>query len=84
MATKNEYQVIFMDLNMPIMDGFEAIKKIRIFDANTPIIVVTANTSSEDMKLVYEYGASGHIHKPICKQAIVEELVNVCISSGTN
>ena len=84
MATKNEYQVIFMDLNMPIMDGFEAIKKIRIFDANTPIIVVTANTSTEDMKLVYEYGASGHIHKPICKQAIVEELVNVCISSGTN
>ena len=84
MATKNEYQVIFMDLNMPIMDGFEAIKKIRIFDANTPIIVVTANTSTEDMKLVYEYGASGHIHKPIGKQAIVDALVNVCMSSEIN
>ncbi|HAG40147.1 MULTISPECIES: response regulator [unclassified Pseudoalteromonas] len=82
---KAHYDVVFMDLNMPVMDGFEATKKIRKeLNKTMPIIVVTANTSAEDMDLIYEYGASEHIHKPISKQAVADALVNVCIANEIN
>ena len=82
---KADYDVVFMDLNMPVMDGFEATKKIRKeLNKTMPIIVVTANTSAEDMDLIYEYGASEHIHKPISKQAVADALVNVCIANEIN
>lgn len=85
MVQKTHYDIIFMDLNMPVMDGFEATKKIRTeLNKTMPIIVVTANTSVEDMNLVYEYGASEHIHKPISKQAVADALVSVCMSSEIN
>ncbi|TMO72336.1 two-component system sensor histidine kinase/response regulator [Pseudoalteromonas sp. S3785] len=84
-VSKTDYDVVFMDLNMPIMDGFEATKKIRKeLNKTMPIIVVTANTSAEDMDLIYEYGASEHIHKPISKQAVADALVNVCIANEIN
>ncbi|MBE0362706.1 hypothetical protein PULV_a0249 [Pseudoalteromonas ulvae UL12] len=59
------FDVIFMDLNMPVMDGFQAIEILRK-DKNitVPIIVITANTSERDIKLAYQCGADGHVHKP--------------------
>ncbi|MCQ8890616.1 response regulator [Pseudoalteromonas carrageenovora] len=89
MVSKNEYDIIFMDLNMPVMDGFEAIKIIRSeLNKTMPIIAVTANTSDDDMEQVYKNGANFHIHKPISQQAIEDALnsireINFTCSEGT-
>ncbi|WP_165735244.1 response regulator [Pseudoalteromonas sp. C8] len=80
MVSENQYDTVFMDLNMPVMDGFEAIKKIRS-DLNKvmPIIVITANTSQNDIERAYKYGANLHIHKPINKQAIKDALNSISV-----
>ncbi|QQM64567.1 response regulator [Pseudoalteromonas sp. LC2018020214] len=85
MVSENQYDIVFMDLNMPVMDGFEAIKKIRS-DLNKvmPIIVITANTSQNDIERVYEYGANLHIHKPISQQAIKDALNSISVVSEIN
>ncbi|MBE0360460.1 response regulator [Pseudoalteromonas aliena] len=77
MVTRERYDVIFMDLNMPVMDGFEASKKIRTFDQSTPIIVVTANTSDSDIAYAGECGINAHVFKPIDKQMVIDVLAKV-------
>lgn len=63
------YDAIFMDVQMPVMDGYNATKKIRASshsDARTiPIIAMTANTFIEDVDAAYAAGMNGHIPKPI-------------------
>ena len=63
------YDLVFMDIQMPIMDGYEAVKKIRMLDnkelANVPIIAMTANAFEEDKKKAMEIGMNAHISKPI-------------------
>ena len=63
------YDVIFMDVQMPIMNGYDATKKIRDCDqpdAKTiPIVAMTANTFIEDIDAAYAAGMNGHIAKPI-------------------
>ena len=63
------YDLILMDIQMPIMDGYEAVKKIRMLDnkelANVPIIAMTANAFEEDKKKAMEIGMNAHISKPI-------------------
>jgi len=61
----NSYDIIFMDLQMPIMDGFEATKLIREFNNSIPIIALSAAVMSEDKKLTKEAGMDKHIAKPI-------------------
>ncbi|ATC95590.1 response regulator [Pseudoalteromonas tunicata] len=59
------FDVIFMDLNMPILDGFETTTEIRnTLKLSTPIIVVTANTAQSEIHRAYQCGANYHIHKP--------------------
>ena len=74
MAAENSYDVIFMDLNMPVLDGFEATKLLHEKDKTRPIIVVTANTSDSDIARAKAFGAISHIHKPIDQQSIIAAL----------
>ena len=74
MAAENSYDVIFMDLNMPVLDGFEATKLLHEKDKTRPIIVVTANTSDSDIARAKACGAISHIHKPIDQQSIIAAL----------
>ncbi|MDR0831793.1 MAG: response regulator [Bacillales bacterium] len=64
-----KYSLIFMDLQMPILDGYGATKGIREFELNknayTPIIAMTANVFKEDIDKCLEVGMNGHIGKPI-------------------
>ncbi len=62
---KNRYTLILMDIQMPIMDGYEATKIIREIDKNIPIIAITANAMKEDIKKSAKYGMNSHINKPI-------------------
>ena len=68
--TAGAYDVVLMDLRMPVMDGLAAIRAIRAAEAasgrpRTPVIVLSANTSPQDRRASAEAGADGHIGKPI-------------------
>ncbi|MCL1849331.1 MAG: response regulator [Clostridiales bacterium] len=68
-GSPEKYELIFMDLQMPVMDGFEATSRIRSMESanakNVPIIAVTANVFKEDVDKCMEAGMNDHIGKPI-------------------
>jgi CheY-like chemotaxis protein len=65
----DKYDLIFMDIKMPQMDGYAATAKIRAMDAvqarNIPIVAMTANVFKEDAEHCINAGMNGHISKPI-------------------
>jgi two-component system, sensor histidine kinase len=70
------FDVILMDLRMPRMDGFEAIKLIREHETasglpRTPIVVISANSDSEDVQNSLKAGADAHIPKPVKRMDVV-------------
>ena len=72
------YDLIFMDIQMPKMDGYTATREIRTLNnhkcANIPIIAMTANAFEEDRKKAIKAGMNGHIAKPINADVILENL----------
>ncbi len=72
------FDLVLMDIQMPIMNGYEATKKIRQLEnkeiANIPILAMTANAFEEDKKAAKEAGMNGHLAKPIDVQKLVEAL----------
>ena len=75
------FDLVLMDLRMPVMDGLAAIRAIRKAEApglpRAPIIVVSANTSPDDMRSSAEAGADRHIGKPIRAEALFEAISGV-------
>ena len=75
------YDVILMDIRMPVMDGLEATKLIRRSEradaAAIPVIAMTANAFDDDMKKSIECGMNGHISKPIDMNRIREVLTKI-------
>jgi signal transduction histidine kinase len=69
--------LVFMDIKMPIMNGFEAFEKIRSFNKDLPIIASTAYSSSEDREKIIDLGFTGYISKPINKNEVFELLDGV-------
>ena len=63
------YDVVLMDIQMPVMDGYMATKKIRNLEdsdlANIPIIALSANAFEEDRKASADAGMNGHLAKPV-------------------
>jgi len=76
MKEKN-FDLVFMDIQMPVMDGYTAIKKIRSLDKNTPVYAVTAHASLVEEKKCIEAGFNGRITKPINKKTILSKIQNV-------
>ena len=73
----NDYDVVLMDCQMPIMDGFEATRNIRSYESvngmqRTPIIALTANVSDDDRKACLESGMDDFLVKPMRLQAITD------------
>ncbi len=72
------YQLVLMDIQMPVMDGYRATQKIRAFDdrklASIPIIAMTANAFDEDKKKALDTGMDAHIAKPIDVDKLLEVL----------
>jgi signal transduction histidine kinase/CheY-like chemotaxis protein len=63
--SKNTYTLIFMDIQMPILDGYAATKEIRKIDKDIPIYAITASAMKEDIQKTLEAGMNGYLHKPI-------------------
>lgn len=72
------FDIVFMDIQMPVMDGYTAAKKIRDSgrkDAGTiPIVAMTANAFSEDVQKAIHTGMNDHLAKPIDIQLLVKIL----------
>ncbi|WP_440055938.1 response regulator [Pseudoalteromonas sp. T1lg65] len=69
----NDYQLVLMDMQMPVMDGITATKNIRAqsqFDA-IPIIAMTANALQEDKEVCIQAGMNDHLSKPICFERMI-------------
>jgi signal transduction histidine kinase/CheY-like chemotaxis protein len=65
MVRKINYDLILMDMQMPVMDGLTATREIRAFNKDVPIIAMTANAFREDAERCIEAGMNDHISKPI-------------------
>lgn len=77
-AANGTYQIILMDVQMPVMNGYDAARKIRRMDdpqkANIPIVAMTANAFSEDKQVALDAGMNDHIAKPIDMSVLVPTL----------
>ncbi|WP_053403998.1 ATP-binding protein [Persicobacter sp. CCB-QB2] len=79
MVQKNKFDMVLMDLEMPIMDGFEATKKIKSFKEDyyqkLPILALTASALSEVQKRVYDWGMVDFITKPFDPKIFYNKLL---------
>jgi len=84
-AGPQDFKIIFMDLQMPKMDGFEATRRIRAFEADQksppgatplhiPIIAMSASVFREDIEKCLEAGMDGHVGKPLVVEEVREKL----------
>lgn len=77
-AAADEYDAILMDVQMPVMNGYEACERIRTskkdFGKTIPIIAMTANAFSEDIKRSLNAGMDAHVSKPIDLELLEKEL----------
>ncbi|WP_457749947.1 response regulator [Sulfurimonas sp.] len=84
-AQKESQDVIITDINMPVMNGKEAVQKIRLFDKSVPILALTALTDSKDVEEIIQSGVSNYTAKPINRKLFIAQIksfVNLFIKSG--
>jgi len=79
-ADTDKYDIVFMDIQMPVMDGLEATRRIRALPlrkrGRIPIIAITANAYKDDIKSCLEAGMDDHISKPIDVESLFGMLRN--------
>jgi len=68
------YDMIFMDVQMPEMDGFEATRRIRMISKDIPIVAMTANVFREDIEKCLEAGMNWHVGKPFDFDEVLKAL----------
>ncbi|MBF0382884.1 MAG: PAS domain S-box protein [Magnetococcales bacterium] len=76
---KDDFDIVLMDIDMPVMDGYEATKKMRDWEKEqkinqTPILALTANAMKEDFEQTIEAGCNMHLSKPIRKKNLLEAI----------
>lgn len=75
------FDVVLMDMQMPVLDGFKASQLIRKFEREnnltpTPILALTAYSLPEEIKQCTDAGCNGHISKPVRKKVLIETIDN--------
>ena len=77
-SSENYYDIILMDIQMPIMDGYTATRKIRSMHrkdaSDVPILAMTADAFAEDIRFAKEAGMTGHLAKPLDAAALKREI----------
>ena len=79
MFKKKRYHLVLMDMQMPVMDGYMATRKIRAWEAKqnrtqTPVVALTSNALKGDMEKCLEAGCSDYVSKPIKKDVLLDTL----------
>lgn len=83
LAEPSQYCMILMDLQMPVMSGYEATEAIRKHDTHIPIIALTAAAMVEDKAKVLQTGMNDHLSKPIDTKDLYLKLAKYCKSEGS-
>ena len=77
-AVPGQYDLILIDIQMPVMNGYEAAKQIRSLKnretASVPIVAMTANAFEEDREKSYEAGMNGYLAKPVSAEALINTI----------
>ena len=85
-AEENYYDAVLMDIQMPVMDGYEATRTIRALSdpakASVPIVAMTANAFKEDEIAAEQAGMQAHIAKPIDVDVMMSTLTHVLKNAG--
>lgn len=83
LVRKQRFDLILMDMEMPVMDGLTATKRIRALGDDTPLYIVSGNVSREDRELSQQAGATGHIAKPLDREQIRSLVQNLSIEPAS-
>jgi CheY-like chemotaxis protein len=75
---KESFDIILMDVDMPVLDGIEATRYIRMFNAYIPIIAITAYTDESIRMETHDAGMNGFLAKP-CSRNDIFEAVSACV-----
>ncbi len=75
-ATNGEYAVVLMDLQMPVMDGYEATRMLREQGYKKPIIALTAHAMKEEKDRTLASGFDNHVTKPIDQRALIKTIAD--------
>lgn len=78
MVQENDYDLILMDIHMPVLNGIEATAKIREFDKNIPIVALTASDLEQDYNSAQLAGISDYLIKPISSQ-LLRSVMSKCL-----
>jgi signal transduction histidine kinase/CheY-like chemotaxis protein len=85
LASQRSFDVVFMDMRMPEMDGLAATRAIRAIDgprARVPIVALTANAFADDVKACRDAGMDDFLAKPLRRVVLFEKLANLLIRNG--
>jgi CheY-like chemotaxis protein len=85
----NRYSLILMDIKMPMMDGHEAMRRIRQWEearglTRTPIIAFTASSFEEDVQQAIQSGADLHVSKPVKKEALAAAIKSLVLTEAAD
>jgi signal transduction histidine kinase/AmiR/NasT family two-component response regulator len=81
LALRNKYDVILMDINMPIMDGYQATASLRAKGYSGPVVALTAHASIEHRQMSLEAGCDAYLSKPINANGLIEVL-RKCVTTS--
>ena len=82
LARNNEYDMILMDVQMPVMDGISASREIRQFNKDVYIVALTASTSNAMQEKFNKIGINGYVYKPIDPDLLYKTMVRLFFKNG--
>lgn len=74
MVGKNDYDLVLMDIKMPVMDGLEATKAIKESKPELPVVALTANAFDSDRQLAVDAGCDAFLAKPVSSELCLQTI----------